>query len=435
MNNTMNVTFDSAMNVTSNYTMTQWHDMPRQGRSLTGILVKTIFTSAATTLVAQHLASLRRQPFHVASYQVLASLLIPTYAIADILIPAYRTMKAVKRTGWENSTRYYICAALDMRASSVTGLDGVLDTEKVNKIAAKLADGAISDVCVPLHLVPYQKLELQRQRYDFKWCLRLVALAMFASQAILVEVSWVRRAQHGARTFLDDFVALAALQGLMIALQSMGIMLLNTTWQVPNEYVRKFEKHCNEPSSSDLFLNLAWRTDLIDLRLSLVVAVILQSMAFLWTTSGYSTGIFLGASCFPKMRHEGGRRVLIPTSSGLEWSTIAPRPCHPWNEEGLKNAVSILAESGYIICFCSAFAPLLLLVGFLINYLSPRGMRQHRIGRGLLRGYAMVVQSCGGLYLLLGYGLSCITIWDLTSPRAWEPWMWKDPLSDQIWTL
>lgn len=119
---------------------------PLQGRSVAEMIVKAIALSAATTIAAGHLTTLRRQPIKLASYQVIATILVPTFPLSDIAISLCRTFKAWKRRDSNSSIRYYLCAALDERA--VVGLlSGEEDT-------------------IPLSLVPCQNLETRGWR-DF----------------------------------------------------------------------------------------------------------------------------------------------------------------------------------------------------------------------------------------------------------------------------
>lgn len=59
---------------------------PLQGRSVADMVVKAIALSAATTIAAGHLTTLRRQYIKLASYQVIATILIPEFPMPDIAI-------------------------------------------------------------------------------------------------------------------------------------------------------------------------------------------------------------------------------------------------------------------------------------------------------------------------------------------------------------
>lgn len=76
-------------------------------------------------------------------------------------------------------------------------------------------------------------------------------------------------------------MALTALGGLTMALISMSITILNTTWRAPERYRSLFEKHFTEPSALDLLYQFAWRTTLVELRLSLLIGITLRSIGLL----------------------------------------------------------------------------------------------------------------------------------------------------------
>ena len=419
--------------MTMNSTINHWGAPAQNSRSATEIVGKAVLMCAKSIIVARYLASLRKQPFHVMSYQVLATIFVPTFALADMFISAYRTLKVLQQTGWEHDRRYYLSAALDMRAVAAKDDNGASEQESLENGSNVITEKS-EQVSVPLHLIPYQSLESFRKSYGFRWYARMLLLVAFAYYTFITDLLWIRRAHYGARTFLDDFIALTAFGGFINAILSIGIVIQNTEWQAPKSYAIKFEQHCAEPSPADLILNVAWRTLLPELQLSLVLGVFLQSLMFFVSRSGFVADISPGASC--KKHYRDGsieKKVLLPTATGLEWTTREPRPCHPWNRNGITNTVAILAETGYMLAFISSIAPIGFIVGFLLQSLGSRIEILSRIGRKLLWGKSMMVNSAGGLYLLLGYGLTCIAVWDLTSPREWEPWMWKDPWASGDW--
>ena len=417
------------MNVTTRY----WDNPPQSGRTATEILVKAVLMAAASIIAARYLATLRKQPFHVMSYQVLATVLAPTFPLADVFISTYRTLKASQRTGWGNYRRYHLCAGLDMRAVAMEAGNATSKQKSLESGSTGINEN-FEQVSVPLHLIPYQSLEPHRISYGFRWCAQMLPLIIFAFYAFVTDLLWMRRAHYGARTFLDDFTALTAFGGLINAVLGICILTQNTEWQAPRSYAIKFEKHCAEPSPADLFLNIAWRTLLPELQLSLVLGVFLQSLMFFLSRSGFVADISHGASC-KKWYKDGSKekKVLIPTSTGLELTMREPRPCHPWNEGGITNTVAILAETGYMLAYISSMAPMGFIVGYLLQLLGSKIESLSRTGRNLLWGHFGMVNSAGGFYLLLGYGLTCIAVWDITSPREWEPWMWKDPWASGDW--
>ena len=78
---------------------TQTAHVPQDARSVTEMLVTAFLITAGTTIAALHLTSLRRQPRKLASYQVLAPILIPTFPFAELLISIYRTLNTTRQQG------------------------------------------------------------------------------------------------------------------------------------------------------------------------------------------------------------------------------------------------------------------------------------------------------------------------------------------------
>ncbi|KAL6713966.1 hypothetical protein ACLMJK_008460 [Lecanora helva] len=421
------------MNSTTNHT--QWHS--QQSRPVTEILISAVLMGVATINIARHLATFRKQPSHVASYQIMATALVPTFALGDLLISVYRTMKIGKRTGWEHDRRYYLCSALDMRATAAVANDESSKRDKPEEAASEISIESFHEVSVPLHLIPYHNLDFRRESPNMKRYIWIMMLLAYSAYAFVTIILWIRRAQYGARTFLDDYTALTAFGGFITALSALGILTLNTAWEAPERYAVKFEQQCTEPTPAELFLNIAYRAVLPELQLSLVMAVFLQSMFFFMSRSGFVADLATGSSCTTWNRRwsSEGKMMLIPTSAGLEWTTWEPRPCKPWNEGGITNTVAIFAEFGYMVAFIVSLSPIIYMLGFLLQAFAPEGGILNQLGRRVLWGKYTMVNSAGGLYLLLSYGLACIAVWDITSPRAWEPWMWKDPWTAAIWPL
>ena len=156
----------------TNSTKTVVDRSPLQGRSVAEMIVKATALSATTTIAAGHLTTLSRQPIKLASYQVIATILIPTCPMSDIAISMCRTFKDWKRRDCNSTIRYYLSAALDERA-----------------VAGLLSGG---EDTVPLSLVPCQMLDAQRESYDLRWSARLVTLSVFSLQAFLTIWFWIR---------------------------------------------------------------------------------------------------------------------------------------------------------------------------------------------------------------------------------------------------
>jgi len=407
----------------------QQHSQSR--RTVAEIFVHAAFVNIATIIAARHLAALRRQSRSVSSYQVFATILIPTFALADLSIATYRTIRSWQRTGWQNATRYYICAALDMRAVSTAENDHEL-RKKAHEAGVDLADNDLDEVAVPLHLIPYQNVKSQRVPYDTKWFAQMAALVTFGCYAMLIDILWIRRAQHNARTYIDDYTALTALTGTVITFVSASIMILNTVWRAPRIYASKFQLHCIEPSTTDLFLNLAWQTVLVELQASLLAAICFQSLIFLTLRGDIFQEIHHSAAC-RTTRVKGVRYLLEKNLTSS--STMEPRPCCPWSENGLTNVQSSFAEVGIFLAYCCALIPLYYIIAVLLKFLSPQGSKMQRMGHNLLWGKYMLINSNGVIYVMFNCALLGITIWDVTTARSWELWMWTDPWCDMFWRL
>ena len=240
-------------------TATRIAHVPQDARSVTEMLFMASLITAGTTIAALHLTCLRRQPRKLASYQVLASILIPTFPFAELLISLYRTLKTTRQQGLIHPMRYYICAALDQRAIPESGLipqlkqEDVLETNTTDIKAAKDLEGD----SVPLHHIPYDSLQCEWDLFDASWFARLAMLVIFCARASLPILFWIRRLQQpNARTFLDDFTVAMALSGLLIAFTSIAIMVLNTTWRAPGRYAENFKSSATNPQQLTYFLTL-----------------------------------------------------------------------------------------------------------------------------------------------------------------------------------
>ena len=417
--------------------------VPNDARSVTEMLFTALLITAGTTVAALHLTYLRRQPRKLASYQVLASILIPTFFFAELLISVYRTLKN-RPQFLKFPMRYDICAALDQRAIPESEILQQLkqeDVSETNTIGIEATKDFDED-SVPIHHIPYASLQCERGPFDIYWFSRLSVLLIFAAHASLTVLLWIwRLRQPKARTFLDDYTVAMALSGLLIIFTSIAIMLLNTTWRAPGRYAEKFQKLCNEPTILDLFLNLVHRAKLIEMKLSLFLCVCLQSIAFFtWPTAppGW-TFLKKTAWCIntslSHMRPTSGGSALISTSAGVEWSKLPPRPCLiPQNKGvgslGLSSIIEAFASFGYIFAFGAALTPLAILLGLLLLKLVNRkgGGRFSAREEPPWSPFEFLSFS----YLLLSYGLGAIAVFDILTAREREPWMWKDPWAENI---
>lgn len=419
------------------------HVLQDPRRSVTEMLFTAILITAGTTIAALHLTSLRRQPRKLGSYQVLASILIPTFPFAELLISTYRTLKTTRQQGLIYPTRYYICAALDQRAipesENIPQLkqEDVAETNITDIEAPKDLDGD----SVPLHHIPYDSLQCERDPFDAYWFARLAILLIFCAQACLPILFWIRRLQQAnARTFLDDVTIAMALSGLLIAFTSIAIMVLNTTWRAPGRYAEKFKKFCNEPTIIDLILNLIHRAKLVEIKMSLYLCVCLQSIAFFTWPNAPPGWTFLKKNpwCIdpnsPYMGPTSHEGVLILYSELVrgDYSNLSPRTC---SSLGLSSMIEPLASFGYIFAFIAAMTPLAILLSLLLKWLFKLVGRKNG---GIFSKWEKIPWSpfefLSISYLLLSYGLGAVALFDILTPRQWEPWMWKDPWVDERWS-
>lgn len=134
------------------------------------MVVKAIALSAATTIAAGYLTTLRKQPAKLASYQIISTIVIPIFPMSELAISVCRTSKAWQRRNSEYVIRYYWCAALDQRAS------------------ARL-EGRSSEGSVALRLIACGR-----------WFARLLTLSVFMLQVLLTLSLWsthLSRQLHG----------------------------------------------------------------------------------------------------------------------------------------------------------------------------------------------------------------------------------------------
>lgn len=385
---------------------TQTAHVPQDARSVTEMLVTAFLITAGTTIAAFHLTSLRRQPRKLASYQVLASILIPTFPFAELLISIYRTLNTTRQQGLIYPMRYYTCAALDQRAIPESEIIPQLKQEDVSETNTTGIETAkdLDEDSVPLHHIPYKSLQCEWGLFDAYWFARLAMLLIFCARASLPILFWVRRLQQpNARTFLDDFTVAMALSGLLITLTSITIMVLNTTWRAPGRYAEKFKKVCNEPTTVDLFLNLVHRARLFEIQTSLYLCVCLQSIAFFTWPSAPPGWTFLKKTEWctnPRAQHM--RSAQMSTSAGVELSKLPPRTC---SSLGLSSIIEPLASICYIFAFVAALTPLAILLSWLLKWLLKLVVRKDA---GMLSKWEEASQSLSELlsitYLVPSYG-------------------------------
>lgn len=253
-----NITSNTATNWTSNPENAWLFDQkPHQGneRSVLEIVIKAVSLTATITIATLYLARLRKQPKHLASYQTIMTLVVPTFPLADLIISAYRTLKSSKSAEKRSWNSYTICSALDIRASNEVGGE-----------------------TVPLHLVPSTEVKPVVRSHDAKWFAGLVIQSIFLLQMLYTIILWARRAMLGTRAFVDDFMALEALGGLTVIVSSLLITVMNTEWTCPARYPAIFHQRFQEASPIDFLIA---PEIYLEIRMSCFIAAIIQSVAIL----------------------------------------------------------------------------------------------------------------------------------------------------------
>jgi hypothetical protein len=110
--------------------------------------------------------------------------------------------------------RHYLASVLGMETTS-SGHDGVQSR--------------------PLLGVPFQQLRRASLPYDLTWAGRMTVLVLFVIQASGTLVLFGHRLSRGEAGEVDIRNAVVALGGLVVQLQSIGILLLNSSWHHVNE--------------------------------------------------------------------------------------------------------------------------------------------------------------------------------------------------------
>ena len=222
---------------------------------------------------------------------------------------------------------------------------------------------------MPLPHILYDSLQCEWGLFDASWFARLAMLLMFCGHIFLPILFWIRRLQQpNARTFLDYFTVAMALSGLLIAFTSIAIMVLNTTWRAPGRYPEKFKKHCNEPTTIDLFLKLVHRAKLVEMKMSLFLCVCLQSIALFTspTASFLKTNAWCTHTISLDVSQARGDLDSLMINASVAWFKLLPRTCPSL---GLSSIIVPLASCSYILAFIGAMTPLAILLSLLLSLL------------------------------------------------------------------
>lgn len=356
-----------------NATLASVPDPGKQGRSVKEISLNAFILYVATIISARCLTNLRRQPRKLASYQIFASLLIPTFPFAEIIISTLRIRRTWRHSDLRASKRYFFCAALDMRAVPVSG-----DNED----------------SIPLSMICSTNLRFEYKPYDLNWAVQLVALLVSAFQALLTISRWIRRFRHDTLSILDDIMAVVALGSLLMASIGICITVLNTTWLMDGKYVFKFRQRFIEPSPTDLIYNF-FIPSLIEIRLALILGILAQMLIYLAP----------GGHAIPSEAVS----TLIPTGK--------------LTRDEAKVLIEMIATIEQFAIWFGLVYLILLPISFLVDYASSRiaVARQRNF-------FHSMIGSCGVGYLIFTHGLLAIALWNTVNPGPRGTRMWKDPL-------
>ena len=398
-----------------------------QMRSVTAIIVYAFTVTALTTIGARHLAALRRQPARVAWYHILSTLALPMFPLADLCICLYRSNSIRKRETYpdDHSWRRHACAAVDMRAIPENGED---------------ADS------IPLHLMPPRAVYPVGKSYDAKWFLRLLLVGALLLQSASCVLLWVRRAQHHARTLLDDYIAVNSVAGVVIAINSLTILLFNVEWRLLNgdKYVTKFQRYCHEPSGWYWLVEWMQAQPPIEVQTSTVLCMILQSLAVFSLEYSSTYGGFYENDPFcvtPRFdwENKGGWKSFTQfLGMFVEIKKLAS--CHPIKPTVFHTSplslLQNLADGGYFVISTCQFAILIAVAQIILSALVKKTKPSWPSSkRSFMAVWRAPMAHCGILYLLFSWGLCALIAWDLSDYRDWEQWMWKDPWTEKVWMI
>ena len=235
----------------------------------------------------------------------------------------------------------------------------------------------------------------------------------------------------GARTLLDDYAAMNAIAGSVIAIDSLIITVINNNWKIlrRDEYVPKFKKHFNEPSALHLCSELMrYDTAFVDIKLSAVLGLLLQSAALFSSQyssihSGFGEGERLCVKEFRLVKMASCHSVEpMPFSKGRILQELAQLPLEASAAVGYTFAFAMqCCLLGQFVIFCFVA---------IANIYRPSWIPSKFAIKRFIKDQSKYFSK---MYLLLCWSLVSLTIWDLTDHRDWEQWMWQDPWAGRLW--
>ena len=386
-------------------------------RSMLEMMIKAALLVFSTMIATKHLAYLRKQPTGLATYQISASMLVPTFPLADFMISFYRTIKAMKGSEKKIWSSYHNACILDIRAS-----------------------GASGEATVPLHLVPPAQVKPVVLPYDTQWFGRLAMQFVFLLQMLYVMILWAHRALYGRRAFYDDFMVLTAFGGFQAMLLAFGITIMNTTWICPQRYPTAFKTRFAEANVFDLMTLV----DPFEVQLAGVIAAFFRFCTVLSLKNTFAVEFYhhWQAECLKNgVSAENDIHIVSLFIKALSYMFNAElHDCNllgdwDWNStpkvivQAFRLNADIAMVSGFILSWCAAILlAFVILVPVCTLFNMPIGISKERLRRAIYWCH-----NCSGA---LGYNILILGIWQLTDPSsiAWA-WKWKDPWAGRFWTF
>lgn len=430
-------------------------------RSAFGLLIKAVIAATVNFLLAKHLARLRKQPRRVAAYGIITAIVIPTFPIAELLISSIRALRSRQQhPALGQDPRFHLGLALDQRSLPDKP---ILNNAESTGAQENALDG--NESSIPLFVLPpsaFTRATEQSNRQRNIHVGLLLFLLMPLSLAALLYLN--RLATPSRSTYLDTYILMTIFSGLVLTTMCIGIRALDTTYTTASHYVQKFQHLNLEPDIWDLFIGIL-STNMVDLRLSLGLGALVQSLAFmllggrLGETVTDDGGGKVSAGCdtpISMLRAELARAIMLPAArvAGPSGDHLSPRPCHSWNkasEMGLHPLVELSADAGYLLAIGCTLDVMMMLMYWAIRLLRHKDSSgAATVGTSRKKAAAEVAQRMkkrpwliftyawqqpGCTYILMSYALISLAVYELTSPRQWEPWMEMNALERKLWFL
>jgi hypothetical protein len=255
---------EEAINLTGN----------RPARSPYEITFKTVAIATTAAIAAGHLTTLRRisrKDRADAIVAVVGFFFVPTLPFATLLVHSWRSFRVLCSKGKEEfDLIYYLSAAFGVRATIVGAEEDAVDT-------------------VALVDVEYGRLTRRRREYDSRWVGRLVVIVLFAVQATATVVLVCRRFYCGenAAAIGDILNGLRALGATGTAFASIGVTLLNTSWQVETEVRQENRARCGTAARVsaallDVGMDHEGESSVIELRAARLLSLLFSMMIIGW---------------------------------------------------------------------------------------------------------------------------------------------------------